>query len=339
VEIKHGATVIATGAVEYKPDEYLYGQDERVMTNLELEEKLASKDEKVLNAENIVMIQCVGCRNEERNYCSRICCSESVKNAIKLKELNPNVDIYIIFRDMRTYGFKEDYYRLAAGKGIRFIRYEPQEKPQIKPAKEAGKQVLKVTAVDYILGKKLEIDADIISLAAAVIPPEGNPEVSLLYNAQLGPDNFFKEAHVKLRPVDFGTDGVYLCGTAHYPKHIHESISQALGAAGRVLTLLSHDTVIASGSVCLIDEKKCMGCGTCVDACTYGAIELYDTRQGKKAKMNPVLCKGCGLCNSKCPTGAIQLKHYTDKQLIAQLEAANPLKEITTEIEQAVGNI
>ncbi|MCX8021787.1 MAG: FAD-dependent oxidoreductase, partial [Syntrophorhabdaceae bacterium] len=338
-EIKHGATIIATGAEEYKPKEFLYGQDERVMTNLELEEKISLSDEKVLNAETVVMIQCVGSRNEERNYCSRICCSESIKNALKLKEINPNMDVYILFRDMRTYGFREDYYRLAAGKGVRFIRYEPQEMPQIKPAKEAGKQVLKVTVVDYILGKKLEIDADIVSLAAAVIPPEGNNEVSLLYNAQLGPDNFFKEAHVKLRPVDFGTDGVYLCGTAHYPKHIQESINQAFGASGRVLTLLSHDTVIASGSVCTIEEKRCMGCGACVEACTYNAIELYETKQGKKAKMNPVLCKGCGLCNSKCPTGAIQLRHYKDEQLIAQLEAANPEKEIAAEIEKAVGNI
>ena len=338
VEIKHGAVIIATGAVEYKPTEYLYGQDERVLTNLELEERIAQGDEKIRNAETIVMIQCVGSRTEERNYCSRICCSESLKNALKLKELNPSMDIYILFRDMRPYGFREDYYREAAGKGVRFIRYEPDNKPQVKPAKEGGKQILKITLPDPILGKALEIDADFLSLAAAVIPPESNKEISLLYNAQLGPDDFFKEAHVKLRPVDFGADGVFLCGTAHYPKHIQESINQAYGASGRVLTLLSHDTVIASGSVCVVNEKRCMGCGACVEACTYAAIELYDTKQGKKARMNPVLCKGCGLCNSKCPTGAIQLKHYTDEQLIAQMEAANPAKDIMRQIDEAVGN-
>jgi len=337
-EIKHGAVVIATGAEEYKPTEYLYGQDERVMTNLELEERITKKDEKILKAESIVMIQCVGSRTEERNYCSRICCSESLKNALKLKELNPAMDIYILFRDMRPYGFREDYYREAAGKGVRFIRYEPSNKPQVKPAKEGGKQILKITVPDPILGKVLEIDADFLSLAAALIPPEGNKAISLLYNAQLGPDDFFKEAHVKLRPVDFGADGVFLCGTAHYPKHIQESINQAYGASGRVLTLLSHETVTASGSVCIVDEKRCMGCGACVEACTYGAIELYDTKQGKKARMNPVLCKGCGLCNSKCPTGAIQLKHYTDEQLIAQMEAANPEKDIMRQIDEAVGN-
>jgi heterodisulfide reductase subunit A len=337
-EIKHGAVVIATGAEEYKPTEYLYGQDERVITNLELEDRITNKDEKILKAESIVMIQCVGSRTEERNCCSRICCSESLKNALKLKELNPAMDIYIFFRDMRPYGFREDYYREAAGKGVRFIRYEPNNKPQVKPAKEGGKQILKITVPDPILGKVLEIDADFLSLAAALIPPEGNKAISLLYNAQLGPDDFFKEAHVKLRPVDFGADGVFLCGTAHYPKHIQESINQAYGASGRVLTLLSHETVTASGSVCVVNEKRCMGCGACVEACTYGAIELYDTKQGKKARMNPVLCKGCGLCNSKCPTGAIQLKHYTDEQLIAQMEAANPEKDIMRQIDEAVGN-
>lgn len=337
-EIRHGAVIIATGAEEYRPTEYLYGQNDKVMTSLELEERIVDRDERVINAQTIVMIQCVGSRCEERNYCSRICCSESIKNALKLKEINPETDIYILFRDVRSYGFREDYYREAQGKGVRFIRYTPEDQPEVKPAKEGGREVIKVTVTDPILGKKIELDADVLSLAAAVIAPKGNTEVSLLYNAQLGPDNFFKEAHVKLRPVDFGADGVYLCGTAHYPKHIQESINQAYGAAGRVLTLLSHDTVIASGSVCIIDEARCMGCGACVEICTYGAIELADTKQGKKAKMNPVLCKGCGLCNSKCPTGAIQLKHYTDEQIINQLEAANPEKEISFEMAKAVGN-
>ena len=175
---------------------------------------------------------------------------------------------------------------------------------------------------DHILGNKLEIDADIIALAAAVIPSAGSKEVSQLFKVPLGPDGFFQEAHVKLRPVEFAADGVYLCGMAHYPKHIPEAINQAYGAAGRVLTLLSHDTVIASGSVCEVDEKKCMGCGACISACTYGAIEFRETRQGKKAVVNPVLCKGDGLCNAKCPTGAIQLKHFTDEELFAEIDAA-----------------
>jgi len=322
-EIKHGAAVIAIGAEVYKPAEYLYGEDDRVMTNLELEERLAKGDEKIVNAQSLVMIQCVGCRNEDRNYCSRICCSESIKNALKLKEINPKMDIYILFRDIRTYGYAEDHYREAADNEVKFIRYEPQDKPQVEPGEsEEGRSVLKVTATDYVLGNKLEIDADIVSLAAATIPPAGSKEISKHFKVALGADGFFQEAHVKLRPVEFGTDGVYLCGIAHYPKFISEAISQAYGAAGRALTLLSHDTVIASGSICEVNEKRCFGCGACVEACTYGAIELYETKQGKKAKMNPILCKGDGLCNAKCPAAAIQLKHYEDEQLIAQINAA-----------------
>jgi heterodisulfide reductase subunit A len=322
-EIKHGATVIAVGADVYKPAEYLYGEDDRVMTHLELEEQINKGDEKVVNAESLVMIQCVGCRNEDRNYCSRICCSESIKNALRLKEINPKMDIYILFRDMRTYGFSEDYYRKAADQEVKFIRYEPQDEPEVKAGEsDEGRPVLKVTATDYILGNRVEIDADIISLAAAVIPSAGSKEVSQLFKVTLGPDGFFQEAHVKLRPVEFAADGVFLCGIAHYPKLISEAIEQAYGAAGRVLTLLSHDTVIASGSVCQVDEKKCMGCGQCISVCTYSAIEFRETRQGKKAVVNPVLCKGDGLCNAKCPTGAIQLKHFTDEELLAQIDAA-----------------
>jgi heterodisulfide reductase subunit A len=339
-EIKHGAAVIAIGADVYKPEEYLYGEDDRVMTHLELEERISKGDEKVINAQSLVMIQCVGCRNEERDYCSRICCSESVKNALKLKELNPQMDIYILFRDVRTYGFNEDYYREAAANDVKFIRYEPDDKPQVEPGEsEDGRSVLKVTATDYIIGHKLEIDADIISLAAAVIPSESTKEVANLFKVTLSLDGFFKEAHVKLRPVEFATDGVYLCGLAHYPKFIQETINQAYGAAGRVLTLLSHDIVIASGAVCEVDEKRCMGCGACVAACTYGALELRDTKQGKKAEVNPVLCKGDGLCNACCPTGAISLKHYTDEELLSQIDAAVPGEEIVQPIDAAVGDV
>jgi heterodisulfide reductase subunit A len=191
---------------------------------------------------------------------------------------------------------------------------------------------------DYILGKKLQIDADIIALAAAIIPSAGAKEVAGLFKVSLGPDDFFKEAHVKLRPVEFAADGVYLCGIAHYPKHIPETINQAYGAAGRVLTLLSHDTVTASGSVCEVDESKCIGCGQCISACTYGAIEFRETRQGKKAVVNPVICKGDGLCNAKCPTGAISLKHYTDEEILSQIDAAIPEEDIIPQIDVAVGD-
>ncbi|MBW1805723.1 MAG: CoB--CoM heterodisulfide reductase iron-sulfur subunit A family protein [Deltaproteobacteria bacterium] len=338
-EIHHGITIIATGAEEYKPTEYLYGEDDRVFTSVELEEQIAKGEERVINSRSIVMIQCVGCRQEDRNYCSRVCCSHSIKNALKLKEINPEMDITIIFRDMRTYGFKEDYYREAADKDVKFIRYEPDDKPQVEAVEEDGKPVLRVTVHDPILGKKLSIDADSLGLAAAVIPSATSNEISRLFKVPLSPDGFFQEAHVKLRPVDFAADGVFLCGIAHYPKHISETISQAYGAAGRAVTILTKDSVVASGAICEVNENDCVSCGACISVCNYGAIEFQDTPQGKKARVNPVLCKGDGLCNSRCPTGAISLKHFTDEEIFCQIDAAVSEKEIIQQMDAAVGDV
>ncbi|MGD8386386.1 MAG: CoB--CoM heterodisulfide reductase iron-sulfur subunit A family protein [Desulfobacteraceae bacterium] len=321
-EIRHGVTVIAIGAEEYEPTEYLYGQDERVLTQLDLEGRIANGEEDVLRARSLVMIQCVGCRNEDRNYCSRICCSHAIKNALKLKEINPDMDIAVFFRDMRTYGFLEDDYREAAEKDVRFIRYEPEDPPRVEAVETEGTPVLRVMAKDPVLARRLALDADYLALSVATVPAAGSEEISKQFKVGLGPDGFFQEAHVKLRPVDFAAEGVFLCGMSHYPKHIKESVSQAYGAAGRALTLLSKDTVAASGSVCAVNEKVCIGCGACAPACTYGALELRETKRGKKAAVIPVLCKGCGLCNSKCPTGAIQLMHYTDEELCGQIIAA-----------------
>jgi heterodisulfide reductase subunit A len=338
-KIEHGAAVLAIGAEVYQPTEYLYGENENVFTHIELGEEIARGNEKVTNAESLVMIQCVGCRNEDRNYCSRVCCGHAVKNALKLKEIKPEMDIYILFRDIRTYGFREDFYRQASENNVKFIRYEPDNEPLVEAAKEGGKEVIRVTIPDYILDQKLELDADVLSLAAAIIPSASTHEIAGLFKVTLSPDEFFKEAHVKLRPVEFAADGVFLCGTAHYPKHIPETINQAYGAAGRVLTLLSKDTVIASGSVCEVKEKDCVSCGACITACTYGAIEFRDTPKGKKAWVNPVLCKGDGLCNAKCPTNAIVLKHFTDEELLSQIDAASPEKEIIQQFDAAVGDV
>jgi heterodisulfide reductase subunit A len=321
-EIRHGATVIATGADAYVPTEYLYGQDDRVLTHLELEDRIARRDASVLHARTLVMIQCVGCRNAARNYCSRICCGESIKNALKLKDLNPEMDIYVLFRDIMTYGFQEDYYREAAGRDVRFIRYEPDHGPMAEGMDDHGRRFLKITVPDLILGRVIAMEADFLVLATAVIPAAGTGELARQFKVATNPDGFFKEAHVKLRPVEFATEGVYLCGMAHYPKHLAEALSQACGAAGRVLALLSHDTVTSSGSVCGVTEKKCTGCGACILACTYGAIAFREGGQDKKATVNPVLCKGCGLCSAKCPTGAISLKHFTDDELHSQIDAA-----------------
>jgi heterodisulfide reductase subunit A len=323
-EILHGAAIIATGADEYKPTEYLYGQDDKVMTSLELEDRIVKKDEKVLGAQSLVMIQCVGCRQKDRNYCSRVCCSQSIKNALKLKETNPGMDIYVIFRDMRTYGFKEDFYREASNKDVKFIRYEPVDPPVVEAVVEGGQPMIRVTVPDQILGQKIAIDADLLVLAAAVVPSPASAEMAKLFKVAMNPDGFFQEAHVKLRPVDFAADGVFLCGLAHYPKHLNESISQAYGAAGRAINLLTKDTVTASGAVCDVEDDDCVSCGACITACTYGAIEFKNTPKGKKATVNPVLCKGDGLCNAKCPTQAIKLKHYTDDEIFSQIDAADP---------------
>ncbi len=336
-KIRHGAAVLATGAEEYKPTEYLYGKDDRVLTLLELEGQINKREERLINSQSLVMIQCVGCRNEERNYCSRICCGHAIKNALKLKEINPQMDIYILFRDMRTYGFREDYYREAADKDVKFIRWEPDDPPLVEAAEEGGESILRVTVTDSILSKKLAIDVDTLALAAAVIPAAGTKEIAELFKVTLSPDEFFKEAHVKLKPVDFAADGVFLCGTDHYPKHIQETINQAYGAASRILTLLSHDTVTVSGSVAEVKEDNCVTCGECITACTYDAIVFRDTPKGRKAWVNPVICKGDGLCNAKCPTRAIVLKHFTDEEICSQIDAAVTDEEILQQMDAAAG--
>ena len=319
-EIKHGASVLAIGAEEYKPTEYLYGQNENVYTHMGLGEEIAKGNDTVLNAKTLVMIQCVGSRNEDRNYCSRVCCSHAVKNALKLKKKNPEMDIYILFRDMRTYGFREDSYREASDKGVMFIRYTPEDEPQVEAVEEGGKSVLRVTVPDPILGQRLELDADVLSLAAAVIPAASTLEMASMFKVALSPDQYFKEAHVKLKPVEFATDGVYLCGTAHYPKHIPETINQAYGAAGRVLTLLSKDTVVSSGTVCRIDPDSCVSCMTCLPLCPYEAIS-YNMRN-RICEVNEILCKGCGNCASACPSHSAQLRGYKPEQLLVQIGAA-----------------
>ncbi len=323
--IEHGAVVIATGAEEHRPSEYLYGEDERVWTQLELEERLAAEeeDERLAGAERLVMIQCVGCREEGRNYCARVCCSQAIKNALALKARRPERQIHVLFRDMRTYGFAEDRYLEAAELGVDFVRWDPAEKPLVEPAKdEEGADVLRVSVPDPILGQRLAIDADLVVLSAAVVPSQGTAEVTRLFKVPVNPDGFFQEAHVKLRPVDFAADGVFLCGTGHYPKHLKESISQAYGAAGRAVTLLSHETVTASGAVCEVEPEECVSCGACITACTYDAIHWRETPVGRKAEVNPALCKGDGLCCAKCPTDAVVLRHFTNEEVFNQIDAA-----------------
>jgi len=314
-EIEHGTIIVSTGATEYKPHEYLYGKNPRIMTQHELEEKLAQEK---LNPKNVVMIQCVGARNDERPNCARICCGQAIKNALKIKEINPEAEVYVLYKDMRAYGFKEDYYREAAMKGVLFINYDDERKPEI--TNENGN--LKAKFWEPVLQEQVEIEPDLVVLSAATIPNSDNKHVAEMLKVPLTKDGFFLEAHMKLRPVDFATEGVFVCGMAHSPKYIDESIAQACAAASRATTILSKKTLEMEGIVANVAEDLCSGCRVCEYLCPYGAIEMKDKDGKTIAHVVEALCKGCGACGTACPTKAITLGHFTTEEIIAQVKAA-----------------
>ncbi|MBE0430281.1 MAG: FAD-dependent oxidoreductase [Dehalococcoidia bacterium] len=319
-KLEHGVTIIATGAEEYKPEEYLYGKDPRVLTQLELEEELLKKAPDIVNCDNLVMIQCVGCRDENRPYCSRVCCNRAINNALRLKEMKPDMNIYILYRDVRTYGFSEKYYEEARQKGVIFVRYDLENKPRVSQRRRDSRFLLGVETYDPVLGQNVVIDADILALSAAMVPsPEAN-ELAMLYKVPLNQDGFFLEAHVKLRPVDFATDGVFVCGLAHAPKTIEESIAQAKAAAARASLVLVKDAVTGEGIVASVNEKICTGCGICEAMCPYVAIAV-DREKGVSV-VNAALCKGCGTCCAACPSGAVQQRGFTREEISAALSAA-----------------
>jgi len=319
-KIDHGVTIIATGAQEYRPKEYLYGRDPRVLTQLELEEEIARGNPDIVGCDNLVMLQCVGSRNEERPYCSRVCCNQAIKNALKLKEIRPEMNIYILYRDIRTYGFYEEYYQEARQKGVIFLRYDPEDKPEVRQERKDGRYLIRIEGKDPVLGEEVAIDADILALGVAMVPPEEARELAMLYKVPLNEAGFFLEAHVKLRPVDFATDGVFLCGLAHAPKSIEESIAQAKAAASRATTILAKDTLMAEGIVCSVNEDICSGCGICEVLCPYGAIMV--NRERKVAEVNEALCKGCGTCCAACPSGAAQQRGFKRDQIASMVETA-----------------
>jgi len=314
-EIEHGVVIVATGAKEYKPTEYFYGVDERVITQHELEERLANGK---LGAKTVAMIQCVGSRNEQRPNCSRICCAQAVKNALKIKELSPETDVYVLYKDIRTYAFKEDHYREAASKGVLFIRYDDENKPRV--TQENGEP--QVLFWEPVVKTWIPVEPDLLVLSAATIANPDNERIAKMLKVPLTKDGFFLEAHMKLRPVDFATEGVFLCGLAHSPKFIEESIAQACAAAARAVTILSKKALEVEGAIANVDEDLCSGCRICESVCEYGAIEMKEKEGKLRAHVLEALCKGCGVCGSSCPTGSISMLHFTDDQILAQVRAA-----------------
>jgi heterodisulfide reductase subunit A len=313
--VEHGIAIIATGGKAADTDEYLYGKHSNVTRWHDLEQN----PEKLQDAERVVFIQCVGSRDENRPYCSRICCTTSVSQAIYIKEQNPETDVFILYRDMRTFGERETLYKKARTKGVIFIRYSLDRKPTVAEF-DGG---LEVSMFDPILQKNLKITADLVNLATAIEPAE-NDKISEFYKIPLNAENFFMEAHAKLRPVEFATDGIFLCGLAHYPKAIEESISQAMAAASRAITILSRDSIQVSPLVSQVDAEKCDGCGICAEVCAFGAIILEDkvgagNRADYRSKNILASCKGCGLCAASCPQKAIDMFHFSDRQIVASI--------------------
>ncbi len=321
-EIQHGVAILATGAHSIEPDEYLYGKSDLVFRWHELEEAIDDNPEMAKKAKAAVFIQCVGSREPERPYCSKICCTHSVQSALKLKEINPEMDVYVLYRDLRTYGPREDLYKEARQKGVIFIRYRLDDKPVVETVTdEDGNKKVLVTVTDHILNRPLNIKADFINLATAIYPKD-HEELANFFKVPLNEDKFFLEAHMKLRPVDFATDGVFVCGLAHYPKPIEESIAQAQAAAARAANVLAQEFVEVEPIVSEVDQELCIGCGLCESACAFGAIRLIKVEGiGYRAENIPASCKACGVCAASCPQKAIDMIHFRDRQIVAVIEA------------------
>ncbi len=314
MEIEHGAVIVATGGVEHEPEEYLYGQDPRVITQLELEAKLGERESgtgDTVPLNQVVMIQCVGSREDEHLYCSRVCCSEAVKNALRLKELNPETQVVVLYRDMRTYGFNEVAYRRAREAGVLFLRYDVDGKPKVREQDGA----LEVMAEDSVLGRPVLLKPDLLVLSSAIRAHPSSPELGTRLKVPIDADGFFLEAHLKLRPLDFASEGIFLCGLAQSPKLIEETIAQGRGAAARAAIILSQDEMHLEGVVAQVDEDLCAACLTCVRVCPFDVPIIKDGA----ARIEAASCQGCGSCASGCPARAIQVGHYKDEQVLAKI--------------------
>ncbi len=321
-EIHYGAAVIATGGIEYQPTEYLYGQHPRVMTQVGMENLLTDNLDQVGDAPTFVMIQCVGSRSPEHPYCSRICCGAAIKNSLRLMEMRPQARVFILYRDIRTYGLKEIYYKKARDLGVQFIRFEPKRPPEVT-AEEDG---LTITVFDQNLKASFELKTDYLTLSAATRPHPISQEIAQLFKLPFDADGFFMEAHQKLRPLDFASSGIFLCGLAHSPKNTTECIAQAQGAAARALGILSREEMCVDAAVAWVDPEKCVVCLTCMRTCPYG-VPRFDQTEGVII-IDPASCHGCGNCASACPRKAIEVMHHRDNQFIAKICAID-MEEVT----------
>jgi heterodisulfide reductase subunit A len=313
--IEHGIAVLATGCYEHKPEEHLYGKDPRVLTHQELDRKFIHNDPSLKNIKTAVFIQCVGSREPERPYCSRVCCTHSIESALHLKEMNPDMEVTLLYRDIRSYGERELLYRKARQSGVLFIRFSLSQKPKVT----AGKDGLEIEVVDHVLQRPVLLKADLLALASAIVPYK-DQKLAQFFKVPMSEDGFFVEAHAKLGPSQFATDGVFLCGMAHYPKPIDESVAQAQAAASRAVTLLARKNISVSGMVAYTNPTVCSRCGVCVEVCPYSAPSFIQKGPfAGKAEINPVLCKGCGLCVASCRSGALNLKGFEEGQIMAMI--------------------
>jgi heterodisulfide reductase subunit A-like polyferredoxin len=335
IEIQHGATILATGGKEYRGPEYSFGTNPRIVTGLEFEKLLATHEHgkpdqdartqelrQILGdspPDDIAMILCVG---PAEQYCSRICCTTAIKNALELKRLNPQARVTILFKDIRTYGFKERLYTQARSEGVLFLHYDEASRPQV----DASGERLVIHAHDPHLDCPVALTPDLLVFSNPIVPPDGARELATKFKVPIDNDGFLLEAHVKLRPVDFASDGIFMAGMAHYPKLLDESIVQAKAAAARAARILSRNQLTAGGIVASVDPEKCVGCLTCVHVCPFDVPLISIDQDGVggiqgAAFIEPTVCQGCGNCVAECPAKAIHLAHFEDDQIIVKVDA------------------
>jgi heterodisulfide reductase subunit A len=331
-EVEHAVTIVATGGEEWRGDIYLLGKSKQVKTEIELEDCIAHRPEIIAEMDHVVMIQCGRSpdMSDTPDYCSRICCTNSMKNAIRIKLLNPNCQVTILYKDIITYGFREQYYTEARRRGVVFIRYDDATQPVVEapsvtsPSQggiEGGR--LRVTVHEPILKRDLTFEPDLLTLNMPIVPSQGTEELAQTLGVPLSSEGFFLEAHLKMRPMDFMEEGIFVAGMAHYPKFIEEAIAHAQATAGRAITILAKQPLFIGGSVAVVDQTKCVGCLTCTRTCPFGIPEIQPEGIGVggivgAAYIDPALCQGCGSCTGECPAKAIQLLNYTDEQILVQ---------------------